>query len=363
MAINIRFLADVADWLAGLGKSKDAVDDNAKGLEDLMKKAVELGRSVGKSSDEIADDFSKAFGIPLDRAKRAVEEVIEETEQLGAGARTASRKVEDGMSDAARSTDKVKDAAKKVGPNLTELGSIARDVLAGDFAGAAESALGSLGALAGLAGVGGAVGGALLESVGGLAEALLTEWSRFPEGVKAARDELTNALVEAGGAFEDAEIESRLRNIVSDTDKWTSANLIAQATGRDVSEVIATLAGVTGDADQMLKDWNKSWGELPGSVPLADIDNAGAALTGVAEAGGAIPERLAAVDGALANTKQASADAAAKYDDFRGKLWNPLPTPAPVKIRIDTSDYDNWTPRVKFATVFANAPRGVEQGG
>ena len=329
MAIRIRFIADIADWVSNLGRGNTALADTEKGLEEVMREAIKLGKQAGLTTDQIASDFSKAFGVPLDRAKRAVNEVIDDTKRLDRAQGDAGR------------------ASGKLGDNLSELGTIARDVLAGDFAGAADSALGALSGVATAAGVGGAVGGAILEAVGGLAGALIEQWQRFPNAVKAARDELVTALVDAGGAFDEAQIESRIKNAATNTETWNAALLISQATGRDVADVLATLAGVTGDADDVLKDWNSSWGDLPGSIPLDSIDAAGAALQGIADAGGSVVERQAAVDEALKRTGDSAATAKDKTNDFAQSIAN-LPGGKEIllKLGIDDSKLRSYVPPV-----------------
>lgn len=327
MAIRIRFIADIADWVSNLGRGNAALEDTEKGLEEVMREAIKLGKQAGLTTDQIANDFSKAFGIPLDRAKAAVSEVIGETKRLDRA-----------QSDAGRESG-------KLGDNLSELGSIARDVLAGDFAGAADSALGALSGVAAAAGIGGAVGGAILEAVGGLAGALIEQWQSFPNAVKESRDELVNALVDAGGAFDDSQIESRIKNAATNTETWNSALLIAQATGRDVSDVLATLAGVTGDADATLKDWNASWGDLPGSIPLDSIDAAGAALQGISEAGSSVVERQAAVADAMQGVRGKTDEATQSALDFKNSLDHiPGLKEIVVKATVDDSAVRNYKP-------------------
>lgn len=328
MAITVRFLADVGDWLRGLGKSKDALTDTEKGLEDVLREAVVLGRQLGKTTDEIASDFSNAFGVPLDRAKSAVGEVIDETEKLG------------------RVQGKAGDDSDKLGGKLTELGSVARDILAGDFAGAAESGLGALATFAGAAGVGGAVGGLVIEAVSGLVDNLVQQWSVFNDTVVATRDELQKALIESNGAFDQGQVQDRIIALATNTEKLAAAQLIAKATGRDVADVMLTLAGVTGNADDLLKDWNGSWGELSGNIPLTEIDKAGGYIQGVVDASENAPGAIDLMNDALGRSEDAASEANSKYNDFRANLFNPLPSPPPVSISVDGSAYERFRQRV-----------------
>ena len=371
--ISVVLRADPSAFDAGVKQTEAAVDrfiqtveDGADGADqafaDVLRSLHDLGRQSGRSSADIARDFQK-LGMSAEDAEDAVAAIERETDQLGKSAPADLNRAEDAVddlgttatktsddvadlgesaADAANKTGKIGDAASDVGDGLRSLGDIAKDVLSGDFGSAAEGALDALGGIASAAGIGGAVGGAVASAIGGLVGAIIDEWNRFSETVNETRDELVSALVDVGGAFDEAQIESRIRNVVSDTDSWGSANLIAQATGRDLSDVVATLAGVTGDADSVLKDWNASWGDLPGNIPIADIDQAGASLTGVADAGGQLPARLAAVNGALASTRQSASDATGKIQETAATLRQGLPAPAPAKVRIDDSDVRNY---------------------
>jgi len=361
VAVNIKFLADVVNLIRGLGQSREAVEDNAEALEDVAKQAIELGLQMGKTTDEIARDWSEASGVPFDRAKRAVEEVERATRELedaqedaADAAEDAARKTGDAAEEAATKTGSIKDKADEVAGALPELGSIARDILAGDFGSAAESAIGSLSGLAAAAGIGGAAGSLIIDAVGGLAGALIQEWQKFPENVKATKDELVGALIEAGGAFDDAQIESRIRGIVTDSEKWRDAQLIAQATGRDLADVVATLAGVTGDADDVLEDWNKNWGNLPGNIPFSELDHAGSSLQGLTEAGASFAEKQAAVNGAMQRTKADAQEAASGVRSLWDQVKNPPRDPR-VKVGVDTAaaerDWSAFVRRVSGTTV------------
>lgn len=245
MAVTVRFIADVVNWLSGLDKSEAAVDDNADALEDLMRQAVELGTQAGKTADEIADDFSKAFGVPLDRAKRAVDEVIDSTDQLGDAAKQAS-------DDAAAAGDDIasglSDGAADAGDSITELGSIARDVLAGDFASATESAIGSLGGLAAAAGVGGAVGGAIITALAAVAGAVVAEWQRAAEETEQRISDMYDDMTESGNKYLSATyLISAANALIADDEQIRKAQAYADILGLELPTVIGALVGSTED--------------------------------------------------------------------------------------------------------------------
>lgn len=350
-------VAGVGDVQVALSRAETAVekfssaatsggDDAVDAFADVITELVKLGRVTGKTREEIVRDLGK-IGLSAEDAEDAVAAIERETSDLGSQAPRDLGKTEDAVKDlgdaaeeAGDKTATIKDKAGTAGDGLRDLGQVAKDVMSGDFAGAAQSALDSLGGLAAAAGLGGAVGGAVSSAIAGLVSALIKEWSAWSEKVKETRDELVQALIDTGGAFEQAQIESRIRDIAGDTEKWAQANLIAQTTGRDVSDVLLTLAGVTGDADGALKDWNDSLSKIPGNVPLDLIRDTGAALQGVSEAADGAPERIDAVKDAMGRVKGEAKEADKKIDDLRNQLLNPLPDPPPVKLRVDSSGID-----------------------
>lgn len=316
MAIRVQFLADVIDYLRGSGKVTEATKENADGLEDLMRKGIELGRELGKTNAEIARDFSRGFDVPLDRAMRAVEEVTGETKDLekatrdvGKAADTAGGELEDG----------VKKGSSGAGEALSELGSIAQDVLSGDFSSAAQTALSSLGTIATSAGIGGAVGGAIFDALSGLVASLVEKFGEYDKKVAEVRDSTSAALVEMGGAFDQAAMQGRLRDIVNDTDKWAQANFIAQQTGLDLSTVLSGLAGDAEDARRTSQEFSDVWEKIPGNVDTQVMYDAKASLEGVTAALDGAPDKIDAVSGAMSRNAERLFDYAASAGEATGK--------------------------------------------
>lgn len=335
MAIRVRFIADVADWLRGLGRSNEALSDTEQGLEDVMEQAIKLGRQAGLTADEIARDFSKAFGVPLDRAKAAVSEVIDETKKLDRAQGDAGRE------------------SGKLGDSLGELGSIARDVLAGDFAGAADSALGSLSGLAAAAGVGGAIGGAVADAISGLVSKLVEAWDPFNSKTQQVKDDVAGALASMGGAFDEAAIEQRLRDAASDTDKWNQATTLAKATGMELADALRAVAGVSKDesaaAFQALQDaMNDSSSAAQGlsGYALRDLEQQ---LAGNASGFDDAATRSQALKDAISQTGDAASTAKGKTSDFAKSLEN-LPGGKDIllKLNIDDSALRNYKPRTVY---------------
>lgn len=245
MSILVRFLGDFSNLLAGYKQGERGTKEFAEGVEDTARSFILAARQAGRSTDEIATAVGKAFGVPFDRAQRAVKEVGDEADRTAADIDDMYRRVESGASDAARATGKIKDQTRDVGSGLSELGSIARDALAGDVGGAAESALSGLATLGASLGLGGAIGSLVAESLGGLINNLVTAWDPFNEKTKQVRDDVAAALVEMGGAFDSAAIDERLRATAADTEKWTQATALAKATGMELSDALRAVAGVS----------------------------------------------------------------------------------------------------------------------
>lgn len=230
MAVSIKFIADIASWVNGLGKSEDAVEDNEAALEDLMKQAIELGRAAGKTTDEIARDFSQAFGVPLDRAKSAVDEVTGATEDLGKAADDAGDEIATGIDG----------GAKDAGSSMTELGSIAKDVLEGDFTGATESAVSALGLL----GPAGVAAGALVGLAIGAVTSSFEENKRKQEELAEAASQWATAYEGAAGRVVDASYTvGEILAITTDPERFAEAQKAAEEWGVGVETAVGALAG------------------------------------------------------------------------------------------------------------------------
>jgi len=301
MAVTVRFIADVVNWLSGLDKSEAAVDDNADALADLMQQAVELGTQAGKTADEIASDFSTAFGVPLDRAKRAVDEVTNSTEDLADAGKDASAAGDDIAFGIEGGTSKASDS-------LSELGSIASDVLSGDIGGAAQSAADALSGMAAGAGLGfGVVAG--LDLISAAAGVVVDAFNNIEAAAAEARDTAYGFAYDVGGALETAGITTRLAEWTGNTEKFKQAQDIAKVSSRELGDVLLALAKGGDDLNQLWDDFE-------------DGAERGSAATGIAADGiQAAMFRTAELEAALKGTAEgyqlgtdgAEANAAANY--------------------------------------------------
>lgn len=322
MAVTVRFIADVVNWLSGLGKSEEAVDDNVAALEDLMKQAIELGTQAGRTSDEIASDFSKAFGTPLDQAQRAVREVLDETKDLGDAASDAGREASTGLdkigsaaSDADSDVSKLSGTADDVGSSMTELGSIARDVLSGDIGTAATGAVDALGSIATAAGLGGAAGGAIIGALSGLVGAMIDELTKFAEMSSEVKQGVINDFIELGNGLDQAAIDRRMKEALNTEEGRRQVQLLADLLGTDLPTALLVLGGDFETAGVSVQEAMQAIADAPGNVRIDDYNALKATLEGLSDGLKEGPQYADATAAALSRVAIASAEAAVAAGD------------------------------------------------
>jgi|GEM_PF-2080224 len=335
MAVTVRFIADVVNWLSGLDKSEAAVDDNADALADLMKQAVELGTQAGKTADEIASDFSDAFGVPLDRAKRAVDEVTSSTEDLADAGKSAEAAGDDIASG-------IEGGATKAGGSLTELGSIAKDVLSGDIGSAATGAVDALGSIATAAGIGGAAGSAIVSALSGLVGAMVDELTKFAEMSKQVKEGVINDFVELGDGLDQAAVDRRMKEILGGEDTRRQAMLLKDLLGTDLPTALLVLAGDFDTAGISASEASKAIADAPGNVRIDDWEALKATMDGLNQGlaeGPAIAdaqaEALSRVAIASAEASVAAGEATKSVDEFGNTVYQ-LPDGKVVVVDAET---------------------------
>jgi len=335
MAVTVRFIADVVNWVSGLGKSEAAVDDNTAALEDLMKQAIDLGRQAGKTTDEIASDFSTAFGVPLDRAKRAVDEVTDSTDDLADAGKSARRAGDDIASG-------IEGGASQAGDSLTELGSIAQDVLSGDIGSAATGAVGALGSIATAAGVGGAAGGAIVTALSGLVGAMIDELTKFSEMSKQVRDDVINDFIELGNGLDQAAIDRRMKEALNTEEGRRQVQLLADLLGTDLPTALLVLGGDFETAGVSAQEAMQAIADAPGDVRIDDYNALKATLDGLNDGLKQGPQFADATAAALSRVAISSAEAAVAagnatrtVDEFGNTVYN-LPDGKVVVVDAET---------------------------
>lgn len=257
--ISIDLRADPAQYDAGIEAAKqatkawedsagDSAEEVAKKLEQVIRTLVMLGTQMGKTGDELQSDL-RTFGLTAEQAEDAVHAVWEEMRE----GKNASRGVEDAADaledvkkkadDAADATSKVGDASKKTGADVSDLGSIARDVLSGDFGSAAESAIGALSSIGLFAGAGGALGTILGQGAVALGGIFVEQWKAAAEETKKNIGSMYDDMVQSGLDYlSEAETQARIDSVFKDDKKYEEAKSAAKLLGLTVGEVAAAWA-------------------------------------------------------------------------------------------------------------------------
>lgn len=364
--ISVVLRADPAQFERGVQATEAAIDKFIEASEsgaenvdeafaDVLRGLIQLGRQSGRTRTEMVADLRK-LGLSAEDAEDAIDAIERETDRLGRDGTRNLKRADDAVDDlgdtakktgddlddmgdaatgAADKTSEIGDKADGVGDGLRSLGDIAKDVLSGDFDSAASGALDALGGIATAAGVGGAVGGAVVSALSGLVGALIEQFTAYQEKVDEVRDETQAALVEMGGAFDATALQSRILDIVNDTDKWNQALLISQQTGLDMGIVLNGLAGEAEDAATTSQRFAEVWENIPGSVDTKVMYDAKASLEGVTSALEGAPAKIDAVAAANARHTESAREAADATQAVRDGL---LTMPQNVRPRIDLDD-------------------------
>lgn len=327
------------EWVLSSESGAEDVDDK---FADVIRSVVEMGKAGGRSRDDI-EKMLRGIGLDADDAVDALKAVEREEQNIG-----------DSAAHIGKAGDAVADVAGKasgVGDSLRDLGSIAKDVLSGDFGSAAEGALGSIATLGAGLGVAGAVGGAVAGALGGLVNQLVTAWDPFSAKTREVRDDVAAALTEMGGAFDESAINDRLRAAAADTDTWNQATLLAQATGMSLSDSLRAVAGVAqGESaaafDELQRATNDSTSaaQTLSRTALRDLEQT---LQGNADGFSDAATRADTLTSAMQGTA-AEADENARAtknwaDQLRGV---PATTTGTLVLKVDDSAIRNYRPPV-----------------
>lgn len=326
------------EWEKSTAAGADDVSDR---FSDVIRALVDMERQAGRSSDDIEKSL-RGIGLSGDDAKEAIAAIDRELDGLKDGAAAAES--------AGDSVEGLSDKASGVGDSLRDLGSIAKDVLAGDFASAASGALESLGGIAAAAGVGGAVGSAVSTAIAGLVGTLIGEFTAYSEKVKEVRDETSAALVEMAGRFDSDTMHDRIVEIVNDTEKWRQALLIQKETGLELSVVLSGLAGDAEDAATTSAAFADAWDQIGGNVDTKLMYDAKASIEGVTGALVDAPPKVDAVSEAMRRNNERTRETNASLAETAQRLRDPWPD-VTVKLRVDDEAVKNWRAPMKYGAV------------
>ena len=290
-------------------KAAESVEEAEDALSDLLTELHDLGTASGRTGEEIATDFQK-IGLSAEDAEDAVKAI--EDSAVRAGDKTGS----------------IGDKAGDVGEGLRSLGDVAKSVLSGDFAGAAEGALDALGGIATAAGVGGAVGGAVASALSGLVSVLIEELTKFSEQSKEATQGVLNDFIEFGDGLDQEAIGAKVKGIFGDEDALRQANLLKDLLGTDLPSAVLAMAGDFESAGVDVDEVMKAIADAPGNVSLDDYYSLKATLDGTLEGleqGPGIAnnyaEAMSLVAIRSAEAAVAAGDATVSIDDLGQKVY------------------------------------------
>lgn len=240
----------VADWVTA---TENGADDVSEKFEEVLRTLVRLGTESGKTRSDMVRDLGK-LGLSAEQAEDAIEAVWDEMGKGQQAARDAEK--------AADSLDGVKDAADGVGSKVTDLGSIAKDVLSGDFGSAAESAIGALAGLGAFAGAGGALAGLLAGGLADMVGGWVGEWGKAAEEVKQRFADAYQSAAEDGRAFlDETQILAMATELYFDPGARKAAGEDAKRLGADLQTVILAQAGDQDALNALIELGNAKIGE------------------------------------------------------------------------------------------------------
>ncbi len=366
MPIKIDFISNVSAFLRGTKQTEGALDDVADALDDMVRDGDKTERQLERNFREIADaakDSSKKIGDDTkDGFKRAGEGAAE-------------------FKDEAHST--AREAAASFDGSAESIGDAFQEVAANAFSG-----FGPLGAVAGLAAAAGI----------GLATAGFDQVGEASEESKQRAADWAQAFIDAGNDIVGAAyVVGNVTAIAADPEQYQKAQDNARNWGVTVSTAMRAMSGdalaldiAQEGVNQKMVDYGEessktseraldlrnqweagknSLAELNGEMSagrtaarqvsdalLAVVESSSDASVEVDELGNSV---VTLPDGAEifidAKTGQATQDVSRFKGDFDDKVEKMNGREVVVRTRVDSSAWDNWTPRAKSAAI---APRG-----
>lgn len=373
---------DFADKLIAAARAAGKSDDDIReSLRDMGYSAEDARRAVGKLGDE-AKDAGRDGARSVDQLEGALKDAQRESEDLGDSvgdlgdkARDGMRRAEDGVKgfkeEAAQSA---RETAASFDGSFESIAELGQEVAANAFAG-----FGPAGVAAGIAVAG--AGGVMIDS-----------FNKVQEAAEEARDAAFSLAYDAAGALASVGYTERIEEWSNETEKYKQVTDLANATGWDQVDVIDALASGGTKLSELTDAFN---GIAEGSTKLSPqrLWELEAAVKATAE--GYLSGTDAAILAERANYNYAmSVGVATGETDALGNAIYRLPddkevsvnahterateqiqavedkvTTLPggtVTVKVDSSQWDNWQPGSKNATIrgivrVANGPGG--QGG
>lgn len=388
--ISINILSNVRGAVKGVDDVADALDDAHDALRDLTKEG-------DTSTDRLTDDFRKV--------QRSTDKTADDIKgKIRDAYRAAARSSDDAADDIVRSQRRMGEQSAEVGQEIRQnLGEGIANAARGDFEGLADVIGDTLGGA--VAGIGG-IGTAALGVAGALGiGAIVAAFSLADEARQKLQDrasDLASAYIDAGSNVLDAmTIASRASEFLSDPEKREETEKLSEVLGVSMSEAARALAGdmnalnaaneiVKGGEEERLELMRESANYLSGDFTKAEKDRLDrllaqdAAVRGLNEVNGmanqtfqdqqavlfdlintaeGVTKEVDEVGNAVYNlpggaqilidaeTGQATTDVSKFKGDVDGI---PDQVTSVVKVRVDSSAWDNYTPRFKTGVIAVN---------
>lgn len=372
MPIKIDFISNVTAFLRGTKQTEDALDNVADALDDMVTDGDRTERELERNFRQISDaakDSSRKIGDDVKDGFKRAEKGAEE------------------FKDEANST--AREAAASFDGSAESVGDAFQEIAANAFAG-----FGPAGAVAGLAAAAGI----------GLAAAGFEQVGEAEEASRERAAEWAQAFIDAGNDIIGASyIVANVTAIATDPDRYKQAQDNARNWGVDVSTAMRAMSGdatalqvaqegVTEKAaeyeaqtskvsEAALELWNQSragadaLSQLKGEMEsgqeaarnvsdalLAVVSSSSDAAVEVDNLGNSV---ITLPDGTEifidAKTGQATQDVSRFKGDVDGTIDHLNGREVVVKVRRDSSEWDNWTPTAKVGQVTAS--NGSRFGG
>lgn len=295
MVVSIKFDADISNYSAEIQEAITAIKEwesqtgvsalNASDkFEDAIRAVVKLGRATDRTRDDMKDAL-RGIGLSAEDAEDALAAIERETGELGKQAPRDVKHAEDAVKDlgdageeAGEKVETINDKTGHVGEGLRGLGDIARDVLRGDFEGAASGAIDALSSIGGAL-TGGLVGGAIATGVAGIVSSWIKSWTDAAEDTKRIVSDAFQEMATDGiAAWEST--RSQMKRLSEAYDEHEGEiQRIADLTGLAFETVASAWAGNKDAIDVVNRAYGEQVDEL-GKIPGATKEATDATVRG-----------------------------------------------------------------------------------
>lgn len=381
--------------VSNVKKLGESFSDAARELLEI----VDAGKRAGKSTEDIARDISKKYDVAFDDAKdgvdkldRALDEMRRTGDVAGRDASDSLGKVERAAKDAEDAVDdiggnsfrRLKETSAEVGDEIRQnLGEGLANAARGDFEGLADVIGDTLGgATASIGGIGTAAAAAAGAAGLGLVIAAIQTSNAEAEKL---RERLSSAYLDALDAGSEyitqQQVIAELRDLMFNSDRLGEYNRLLEdqkTLGLDLEtlaganigrqEDLATVQERINTLKQQGSDIDRGSDSILGNIDtnLAGIANRWADVQAETDKQ---KQKVAELESAEARLSASARDqinrtadtAAARYSALARQYG--VPIEGVVKMRVDTSAWDNYVPRFKTGVIAVNVRTGINQLG